>query len=133
MLSHIGIAVRRLSEADPQYRLILGCSASHVVDVPDQKVRVAMYEPDGEGTRVELLEPTSPDSPIAKFIEKRGEGLHHICVYVENIEARLAEMKASGARLIDETPRIGAEGGRIAFVHPASANGVLIELEELTK
>ncbi|HOP06161.1 MAG TPA: methylmalonyl-CoA epimerase [candidate division Zixibacteria bacterium] len=133
MLSHIGIAVRRLSEADPQYRLILGCDASHVVEVPDQKVRVAMYEPGGKGTRIELLEPTSPDSPIAKFIEKRGEGLHHICIYVDDIENRLAELKASGARLIDETPRIGAEGGKIAFVHPASAGGVLIELEEKSK
>lgn len=82
------------------------------------------------GGRIELVAPTSPESPIAKYLSKRGEGLHHICLYVEDIEARLEAMKAEGCRLIDETPRIGAEGNRIAFVHPASGNGVLIELEE---
>ena len=94
--------------------------------VEDQKVRVAML-PVGE-SRIELLEPTSEDSPISKFLEKRGGGIHHIAVEVEDIRAALAKLKASGMRLIDEIPRIGAENCLVAFVHPASTGGVLLEL-----
>jgi methylmalonyl-CoA/ethylmalonyl-CoA epimerase len=104
-----------------------------VTEVADQKVRVAIFSSGigaHSGGRVELVAATSDDSPIKKFIEKRGEGLHHICIFVKDIDARLREMKAAGYRLIDEAPRTGAEGTRIAFVHPSSGNGVLIELEE---
>ncbi len=103
----------------------------HTETVEDQKVRVAML-PIGE-SRIELLEATSDDSPIAKFLEKRGGGIHHIAVEVENIEESLAKLKAEGMRLIDEKPRIGAEGCLVAFVHPSSANGVLLELVQENK
>lgn len=129
-VSHVGIAVRDLEAAIRQYTLLLGNPPVQVEDVPDQKVRVAIFAGSAAGGRVELLSPTSPDSPISRFLERKGEGLHHICVYVEDIEKRLAELKTSGVRLIDETPRIGAEGHRIAFVHPSGMNGVLVELEE---
>jgi len=137
VLSHIGIAVKNLDQAIKTYRLLLGCEPAHIVEVSDQQVRVAMFElgdqPAGHPPRIELLEPTSDSSPIARFLDKRGEGLHHICTYVEDIEAALQDLTAAGNRLIDQKPRIGAEGNRIAFVHPASFNGVLIELEEKPK
>jgi methylmalonyl-CoA/ethylmalonyl-CoA epimerase len=104
----------------------LGLENVHTEIVEDQKVRVAML-PIGD-TRIELLEATAEDSPIAKFVEKRGGGIHHIAVEVENIEESLAKLKAEGMRLIDETPRVGAENCLVAFVHPSSANGVLLEL-----
>lgn len=137
MISHIGIAVADLDAAIARYVLITGDDAPFIVDVPDQKVKVAIFsggatEPGHAGGRIELVAASSEGSPIAKFIEKRGEGLHHICIYVEDIERKLDELKAAGARLIDETPRVGAEGNRIAFVHPAGSHGVLIELEERT-
>ncbi|MDX9856436.1 MAG: methylmalonyl-CoA epimerase [candidate division Zixibacteria bacterium] len=132
LLSHAGIAVASLEDAVARYRVITGREPSMITEVADQKVRVAMFSVGGEhaGGRVELVAATSADSPIAKYIEKRGEGLHHICIYVEDIVARLAELKRAGYRLIDEVPRIGAEGNRIAFVHPSAGGGVLIELEE---
>ena len=134
-VSHIGIAVADLEKAMARYALIWGADADSVHDVPDQKVRVAFFSTSETSTvvpaaRVELLAATSPDSPIARFIERRGEGLHHICLFVDDIEARMAELKKAGVKLIDETPRRGAEGSRIAFVHPADAGSVLIELEE---
>ena len=133
-VSHVGIAVVDLDEAVLKYAGILGSDNHTVTEVSDQKVKVAMFEHDDPGaTRIELLAATSSDSPIAKYLEKRGEGLHHICIYVDDIDARLAELKSAGIRLIDEMPRIGAEGNRIAFVHPSGANGVLIELEERPK
>jgi methylmalonyl-CoA epimerase len=136
IISHVGIAVSDLEEAARRYELMLGVPPSLISEVADQKVRVAMFAPSdtGEhgGGRVELLAATSPDSPIARFIDKRGEGLHHICIYVDDIDQRLEQFKSNGVRLIDETPRIGAEGARIAFVHPQGSNGVLIELEERT-
>ena len=134
IISHVGVAVSDLEEAVRRYELILGVPPSLISEVADQKVRVAMFAPadPGEhgGGRVELLAATSPDSPIARFIDKRGEGLHHICIYVKDIVQRLEQFKQSGVRLIDEIPRVGAEGARIAFVHPQGSNGVLIELEE---
>ena len=135
LISHVGIAVKDLDAAMKQYALLAGHAADMIEEVPEQKVRVAMFAASGAnaheaGGRVELLTATSDDSPIAKFIERKGEGLHHICIYVSDIERKLTELKAAGVRLIDETPRIGAGGCRIAFVHPAGANGVLIELEE---
>lgn len=125
-INHLGIATKGIEEALKFWEGALGLENVHTEVVEDQKVRVAML-PIGE-SRVELLEPTSEDSPISKFLEKRGGGIHHIAVEVEDIEAALAKLKAAGMRLIDETPRTGAEGCLVAFVHPAAANGVLLEL-----
>jgi methylmalonyl-CoA/ethylmalonyl-CoA epimerase len=130
-IDHIGIATKSIEEALKFWQNSLGLENVHTEIVEEQKVRVAML-PVGE-SRVELLEPTSDDSPISKFLEKRGGGIHHIAVEVEEIEASLAKLKAEGARLIDETPRIGAEGCLIAFVHPAATGGVLLELTQKIK
>jgi methylmalonyl-CoA/ethylmalonyl-CoA epimerase len=130
-INHLGIATKGIDEALKFWENALGLENVHTEIVEDQKVRVAML-PIGE-SRIELLEPTSEDSPISKFLEKRGGGIHHIAVEVEDIEAALAKLKQEGARLIDETPRIGAEGCLVAFVHPASANGVLLELVQENK
>ena len=127
-IEHIGIATRRLDEALTFWRDALGLEVTATEEVAEQKVRVAML-PVGE-PRIELLEPTAADSPVAKFIEKRGTGIHHIAVRVGDIRAALERLRASGARLIDETPRVGAGGCLVAFVHPSSANGVLLELVE---
>jgi methylmalonyl-CoA/ethylmalonyl-CoA epimerase len=129
-LEHIGIATRALDDALIFWRDALGLELTHTEVVEEQKVRVAML-PVGEA-RIELLEPTSSDSPVAKFLEKRGAGIHHIAVRVDDIRATLLRLKESGARLIDESPRIGAGGCLVAFVHPSSANGVLLELVEHT-
>ena len=125
-IDHLGIATNGIDEALKFWSDALGLENVHTETVEDQKVRVAML-PIGE-SRIELLEPTSEDSPISKFLEKRGGGLHHIAVEVEDITASLAKLKSEGMRLIDETPRIGAEGCLVAFVHPSSTNGVLLEL-----
>jgi methylmalonyl-CoA/ethylmalonyl-CoA epimerase len=129
-LEHIGIATRALDDALHFWRDALGLELTHTEVVEEQKVRVAML-PVGE-PRIELLEPTSSDSPVAKFLEKRGAGIHHIAVRVDDIRATLSRLKESGARLIDESPRKGAGGCLVAFVHPSSANGVLLELVEHT-
>lgn len=125
-INHLGIATKGIDEALKFWEDALGLENVHTEVVEDQKVRVAML-PIGE-SRVELLEPTSDDSPISKFLDKRGGGIHHIAVEVDDIEASLARLKANGSRLIDETPRIGAEGCLVAFVHPSSTSGVLLEL-----
>ena len=125
-INHLGIATKGIDDALKFWGEALGLDNVHTEEVADQKVRVAML-PLGE-SRIELLEPTSDDSPISKFLEKRGGGIHHIAVEVEDIESSLAKLRAKGMRLIDETPRIGAEGCLVAFVHPSSANGVLLEL-----
>ncbi len=125
-ISHLGIATKNIDEALKFWQDALGLENIHTETVEDQKVRVAML-PIGD-TRIELLEATADDSPIAKFVEKRGGGIHHIAVEVENIEETLAKLKRNGARLIDESPRMGAEDCLIAFVHPSSTNGVLLEL-----
>lgn len=130
-INHLGIATKGIEEALKFWEDALGLENVHMEVVEDQKVRVAML-PIGE-SRIELLEPTAEDSPIAKFLEKRGGGIHHIAVEVEDIEAALAKLKREGMRLIDETARIGAEGCLVAFVHPASANGVLLELVQSKK
>jgi methylmalonyl-CoA/ethylmalonyl-CoA epimerase len=129
-LEHIGIATRSLDDALHFWRDALGLEVGHAEIVEEQKVRVAML-PVGE-PRIELLEPTSSDSPVAKFLEKRGAGIHHIAVRVDDIRATLLRLKESGARLIDESPRAGAGGCLVAFVHPSSAGGVLLELVEHT-
>src|SRR5215203_7551708 len=125
-INHLGIATKDIDEALAFWADALGLENVHTETVEDQKVRVAMLSI-GE-TRIELLEPTSDDSPISKFLEKRGGGIHHVALRVDDIEAAIAKLKAHGARLIDEVPRIGAEGCLVAFVHPSSANGVLLEL-----
>ncbi|MBK7393955.1 MAG: methylmalonyl-CoA epimerase [Chloracidobacterium sp.] len=125
-INHLGIATKGIDDALKFWSDALGLENVHTEIVEDQKVRVAML-PIGE-SRVELLEPTSDDSPISKFLEKRGGGIHHIAIEVDDIEASLAQLKAKGMRLIDESPRIGAEGCLVAFVHPAATNGVLLEL-----
>jgi methylmalonyl-CoA/ethylmalonyl-CoA epimerase len=130
-IEHIGIATRELDEALSFWRDALGLEVVETEEVAEQKVRVAML-PIGE-SRVELLEPTSDDSPVAKFIAKRGAGIHHIAVRVEDIRESLGRLKEQGIRLIDETPRIGAGGCLVAFVHPSAANGVLLELVEHTQ
>jgi methylmalonyl-CoA epimerase len=125
-IDHIGIAVRSIDEAKKFWVDQLGLKISRVEDVAEQKVRVAILE-----NGIELLEATSPDSPIARFIEKRGEGLHHLTLATGNLADRLKTLKAAGVNLIDEKPRSGAGGASIAFLHPRSAHGVLVELCEL--
>ncbi|MGI6142931.1 MAG: methylmalonyl-CoA epimerase [bacterium] len=127
-IDHIGIAVKNLEEAVKLYRDFLQLEVTGVEEVPDQRVKVA-FIPVGD-SEVELLEPTTADSPVEKFIAKRGEGIHHIAFRVDNLEKDLEEAKAAGIRLIDESPRPGAGGARIAFLHPKSSGGVLLELCE---
>ena len=127
-IDHIGIATNGIDDAARFYLESLGLQIEYVEEVASQKVRVAML-PLGE-SRVELLEPTSDDSPISKFLAKRGPGIHHIAVRVPDIRASLAELKEKGARLIDEEPRTGAGGCLVAFIHPSSTGGVLLELVE---
>lgn len=127
-IDHIGIATRQLGEATAVWREALGLELESTEEVAEQGVRVAMM-PIGE-THIELLEPLRQDSPVGKFLEKRGPGLHHIAIRVDDIQVALKKLKEKGARLIDETPRLGAGGCLVAFVHPASTNGVLLELVE---
>ncbi len=130
-INHLGIAVKSLEESLKFYQDTLGLSISGREIVADQGVEIAML-PIGE-SRVELLQAIDPSSPIARFIEKRGPGIHHICIEVDDIVAKLAEMKADGIQLIDEQPKRGAGGHLIAFVHPKSTAGVLIELVQRTE
>lgn len=127
-IDHIGIAVNSLEEVKQLYKAIFDIDPHFEETVTDQEVRVVGIKV-GE-SNLEFLEATSPDSPIAKFIAKRGEGLHHIALSVDNINQVLERMRENGLELIDETARIGAEGKRIAFVHPKSMNGILVELSE---
>lgn len=124
-LDHLGIAVKNLDEAISVY-LGLGLSCSHVETIPEQKVRTATFQI-GD-INLELLEPTEPNSPVGKFLAARGGGIHHLALQVESIEKKLLELKNSGLRLIDETPRIGLGGSNVAFIHPQSTFNTLIEL-----
>jgi len=126
-IDHIGIAVRNIDESLKFYEL-LGLKATGKEEVAEQKVRVA-FVPVGD-SEIELLESTSPDGPIARFIEKNGEGIQHIALRVDDIKKALAELKANGIRLIDEEPRYGAGSASIAFIHPKSTGGILLELSE---
>jgi len=130
-ISHIGIAVRDLEAALPLYTDVLGLSLEGVETVESEGVKVAFLRI-GE-TRIELLEPLGPDSPIASFLEKRGEGIHHIALEVDGIEERLSLLSEKGIRLINERPKQGAHGARIAFLHPKATGGVLYELCEPAK
>ena len=129
-LNHIGIAVRSIDAQRDYYQDTLGAEFEGLEDVPDQKVRVGFFRV-GD-VRLELLEPTEQGSPISQFLEKRGEGLHHIAFTVDDIQTRIEELKQSGLRMIDNTPRRGAHHMHIAFVHPKSTFGVLTELCEPT-
>ncbi|RLD96519.1 MAG: methylmalonyl-CoA epimerase [Aquificota bacterium] len=124
-VSHIGVAVKDLEKAKEVFRT-LGLDVEGEEVVEEQKVKVA-FIPVGE-TRIELLEATAPDSPVAKFIEKKGEGVHHVALGVDNLEVVLEELKAKGVRLVDEKPRRGAHNTLIAFLHPKSTGGLLLEL-----
>ncbi len=125
-INHIGIAVNSLDEAIPFYQTNLGMGFKGVEEVGEQMVRVAFLQV-GE-SKIELLEPTSTESPIARFLEKNGPGIHHIAYEVEDIEVAISRLEQDGMRMIDRTPRSGAHGARIAFVHPKSSGGVLTEL-----
>jgi methylmalonyl-CoA/ethylmalonyl-CoA epimerase len=127
-INHLGIAVQSLAQTEKQWKEVLGLQKLGEEEVAAQKVKVAMFKV-GE-SKVELLEATSPESAIAKFLDKRGEGIQHICFQVDDIKQALAEMKAKGAPVIDAEPRIGAGGHKVAFLHPKGFNGVLIELLE---
>ena len=125
-IAHIGIAVRAIDEMLPFYRDLIGLDEHPLEDSDGARIAGLAAGPQ----LVELLEPLSPDSPIARFLARRGPGIHHICFAVENLDDTLARCRDKGVRLIDDTPRIGADGKRIAFLHPASTGGVLIELTE---
>jgi len=127
-IEHIGIAVKDLDESIRFYENVLGLQCYNIEEVADQKVRTAFFQV-GD-TKIELLESTSQEGPISKYIEKKGEGIHHIAYAVENIEQKLKEAEENGVRLIDKQPRKGAEGLDIAFLHPKSTHGVLTELCE---
>jgi len=127
-VDHIGIAVQDLAAALKFYREQLGLPCLGEEEVAEQKVRTA-FLPVGE-SRLELLQSTDPEGPVGKFIQSRGEGIHHLALRVKNLETVLADLKAKGVRLIDEQPRRGAHGAKIAFIHPKSTNGVLLELCE---
>lgn len=127
-INHIGIAVESIDDQRDYYENTLGAIFEGVEEVPAQKVKVAFFRI-GD-VRLELLEPTDPESTIAKFIEKKGPGLHHVALTVDDIEQRIAELQAEGVRMIDNEPRLGAHEARIAFLHPKSSHGVLTELCE---
>ncbi len=127
-ISHIAIAVENLETAKKAFETLVGNKVQVVEEVPDQKVKVGML-PIGE-SRLELAGPTDDTSTIANFIRKRGEGIHHICFEVSDISAELARLKSEGFQLIDEKPRLGADGHLIAFIHPRTTGGVLVELSE---
>jgi methylmalonyl-CoA/ethylmalonyl-CoA epimerase len=127
-VAHIGIAVKDLEQSIDLFSRLLGVSPEHREEVADQKVNTAMFS--FGDTAIELLEPTSSESTIARFIEKRGEGIHHVSLVVDDIVKELERLKREGFQLIDERPRKGADNCLVAFVHPKSANGVLIELSQ---
>ena len=133
-LYHIAIAVRNLEESVNLYKNILGLNVVHEEEVEEYGVKTVMLQPQGSsGTAIELLEPTSSDSSISKFLDKRGEGIHHICFFVDNIDQTLEKLKEDGVNLIDEKPRPGAYNSKVAFIHPKELNGVLVELAEMKK
>ncbi len=131
-IAHIGIAVEDLKKASEIFSDILGHDPSGTVEIPDQKIKVVFFASDenSESGRIELLTPIDGSSPIRKFLDKRGQGLHHLALKVGDIESKLEELKSKGYRLIDEKPRPGAGGKKIAFIHPSSTGGILIELIE---
>ena len=132
-VNHIAIAVRNIEDAEKLYETALGLKVTHREVVEEQGVRASMLETDAGDTAIELLEPIGHNSPIYKFLEKRGEGIHHICFKVDDIESALERLKKQGIKLINEAPRPGVDGTKVAFLQPKALNGVLIELAELPK
>lgn len=130
-IDHIGVAVESLEKGFALYKA-MGWKSMHIEEVPTEKVKVGFIEFENQAN-VELLEPTSEDSVIKKFLMKRGPGIHHICFRVQDIEKVMEQLKAEGLRLLDEKPRLGAHNCKVCFIHPSSANGVLIELSEKIK
>jgi methylmalonyl-CoA/ethylmalonyl-CoA epimerase len=128
VIDHIGIAVKDIDESLKFWEATMGIKCHGVEEVAEQKVKTAFLPV--KDTEIELLQPTSPESPVAKFIEAKGEGIHHMAIRVENLEEALAELKEKGVRLIDEKPRCGAGGAKIAFLHPKATGGILLELSE---
>jgi len=129
-IDHIAIIVRNIEQALVFYRDILGIMPGEIKEVPTEQVRIAFLPMGGpDGSEIELIEPTSTDSRLTKFLEKRGEGLHHICLEVDDIDTALVELQEKGTPVLDKQPRIAAEG-RAIFIHPRAANGVLLELVE---
>ena len=126
-MDHVGIAVKNLDESIHVYCDLLGFKLLGVHVLTERKIKIALISTGGE-TQIELVQPLDAESTVAKFLETRGEGIHHFAVRVEDIEAALTDMKKNGVALIDEKPRVGAEGKRVAFVHPKSTRGVLLEL-----
>lgn len=127
-LSHVGIAVKSIENSSRTFSKLFNLTKSHTEEVKDQKVKVTFFEI-GEGG-IELLEPTSTESPVAKFIEKRGEGVHHLSFEVDDIEAEITRLKGEGFQMVDEKPRLGADGFKVAFLHPKSTHGVLVEISQ---
>jgi len=132
-LYHVAIAVRNLEEVEKLYETALGLTVEHREIIEEQGVKTSMMVPENGGTAIELLEPLSENSSISKFLEKRGEGIHHVCFIVDDIEAALERLRSEGIDLIDNEPRIGAYNAKVAFIHPKAMNGVLIELAEMPK
>jgi len=130
-IQHVGVAVRRLEEAVPFFRDVLGLPLEGIEEVPDQKIRAAVFRV-GE-SRIELLESTAPDGPVGRFIERNGEGIHHLCFEVDDAARALARARERGVRVIDETPREGVHGMRIGFLHPKATFGVLTEFAQPAK
>ena len=129
-IDHVAIIVRNIEQALAFYRDILGITPRDIKEVPTEQVRIAFLPMGGPGgSEIELIEPTNPDSSLARFLEKRGEGLHHICLEVDDIDAALVDMQAKGTPVLDKQPRLAAEG-RAIFLHPRGTNGVLLELVE---
>jgi methylmalonyl-CoA epimerase len=127
-IDHIGVAIKDIKKGLEFYEGYLNLKISEPIDVPTQKVRVAFMQIGN--TKLELIQPSGEDSPVHKFIQKKGEGIHHICFLVDNIEEALIQLKEKEVKLIDQKPRIGATGKKIAFLHPEKSSGVLIELKE---
>jgi len=127
-IEHIGIAVESFEKDSPFWELLLSNCDSNSEEITEQKVNTKIF--DTKSGKIELLEATRPESPIAKFISNRGKGIHHICLHVENVKEAIAELQEANIELIDKEPRVGAEGYLIAFVHPKSTGGVLVELAE---
>ena len=128
VFDHIGVAVKNIDAALKFWETTLGIKCAGVEEVAEQKVKTAFLPL--KDTEVELLEPTAEDSPVAKFIEKKGEGIHHLAIRVDDVQKALEELKSKGVRLIDETPRKGAGGATIAFIHPSATGGILLELSQ---
>ena len=130
-IDHIGIAVKNINQSLDFYKRGLGLELDGIEEIPDRNLRVGFINIGS--TKIELIESTSDDSTIAKYIAKKGEGIHHICLLVDNLTEALKHFKSEGFELIDNQPRVGAEGSKIAFIHPKAAGGVLIELKQLFK